>query len=97
MLSNKQKNHLRALAHARKPIVTIGSKGLTETVLNEADAALTHHELVKIKVSIDDRESRGRIVTAICDRTNALLIQQLGKVATLYRRNPEQRKINLPE
>lgn len=49
-LSNKQKQHLKGLAHNLKPVVLMGANGLTEAVLAEIEIALNHHELIKVKV-----------------------------------------------
>ena len=48
-LSTKQKQHLKGLAHPLKPVVLLGSNGLTEGVLAEIEQALEHHELIKVK------------------------------------------------
>ena len=57
-LSKNQIKFLRSLCHDLKPVVMLGQKGLTNEVLHELDIALNHHELVKIKLSVDDREER---------------------------------------
>ena len=57
-LSNKQKQFLKGLAHPLKPIVQLGSNGLTEGVVAEIDNALNFHELIKVKVPTDDREEK---------------------------------------
>ncbi|HHA19200.1 MAG TPA: YhbY family RNA-binding protein, partial [Methylophaga sp.] len=36
-VNDKQKRYLRGLAHPIKPVVMIGNKGLTDTVLAEID------------------------------------------------------------
>lgn len=41
-LSTKQKQHLKGLAHPLKPVVLLGSNGLTEGVLAEIEQALEH-------------------------------------------------------
>ena len=64
-LSKKQIKFLRAKCHDLKAVIMMGQKGLTEEVLNEIEIALTHHELVKIKLSADDRELRKRLITEI--------------------------------
>ena len=51
-LTTKQKQYLKGLAHNLKPVVMLGQHGLTEGVLAEIDAALNHHELIKVKVSV---------------------------------------------
>lgn len=91
-----QKRHLRGLAHPLKPVVLMGAKGLTDAVLAEIDLALEHHELIKVKVTAEDREAREATIAEIARRTHAALVQRLGHTATLYRRNAEKPAIVLP-
>ncbi len=49
ILSTKQKQFLKGLAHHLSPVVMLGGNGLTEGVLAEIDNALNHHELIKVK------------------------------------------------
>ncbi|MDX1606762.1 MAG: ribosome assembly RNA-binding protein YhbY [Candidatus Competibacterales bacterium] len=95
MLDNHQKQHLKRLAHDRKPVVIIGANGLTDAVLAEIDGALDRHELVKVRVNAGGREERTGIVDRIQQRLDAELVQQLGHVATFFRRNPETPRIEL--
>jgi RNA-binding protein len=94
-LSTKQKQHLKGLAHNLKPVVMLGSNGLTEAVLAEIDIALNHHELIKVKIASEDRETKILIIDAIVRETGADKIQTIGKVLVLFRQS-EQRKIELP-
>ncbi|BCK02333.1 MULTISPECIES: ribosome assembly RNA-binding protein YhbY [Vibrio] len=94
-LSNKQKQHLKGLAHNLKPVVLMGANGLTEAVLAEIEIALDHHELIKVKVVSEDRDTKQLIVDAIVRETGAEKVQVIGKVLVLYRQS-QQRKIELP-
>lgn len=94
-LSTKQKQHLKGLAHNLKPVVLMGSNGLTEAVIAEIEIALNHHELVKIKVATEDRETKILVVDAIIRETKAEKVQVIGKTLVLYRQT-EERKIELP-
>ncbi|MGX9417033.1 ribosome assembly RNA-binding protein YhbY [Vibrio sp. RC27] len=94
-LSTKQKQHLKGLAHSLKPVVMLGANGLTEAVLAEIDLALNHHELVKVKIASEDRETKVLIIDAIIRETRAEKVQTIGKTLVLYRQS-EQRKIELP-
>ena len=96
-LSKKQIKFLRAKCHALKPVIMMGQKGLTEEVLNEIDIALTHHELVKIKLSIDDRDLRKQVADEICEKSKAEAVQSIGKTLTVYRVNPDKAIISLPK
>ena len=55
-LENRLLKQYRAVAHKLHPIVIVGGQGLTSGIETELDRALTDHELVKIKVSVGDRE-----------------------------------------
>lgn len=95
-LNKKQIQHLKGLAHSLKPVVLLGNNGLTEAVVAEIDFALNHHELIKIKIPTDDRETKGLIVDAICNETQSIKVQVIGKTLVLYRQSPEQ-KIRIPK
>ena len=94
-LNNKQKQHLKSLAHPLKPVVLLGANGLTEGVLAEIEGALEHHELIKVKVPADERELRNAIADAITRETGAQLVQTIGKTLVLYRAAQEP-TIRLP-
>ncbi len=76
----------------------MGAAGLTPTVLEEIDRALTDHELIKVKVVADDRPQREALIARICSETSAQLVQSVGKIALLFRRSPieKKRRIALP-
>ena len=95
-LSNPQIRHLRSMAHSLKPVVMIGQHGLREPVLEEISIALDFHELIKIKVSAGDRDERDEIIGNIIGETGAVLVQRIGNMAVIFRRNPKKPKIVLP-
>ncbi|WP_122036666.1 ribosome assembly RNA-binding protein YhbY [Aliivibrio sp. EL58] len=94
-LSTKQKQHLKGLAHNLKPVVMMGSNGLTEAVVAEIEIALNHHELIKVKIASEDRETKLLIVDAIIRETEAEKVQVIGKTLVLFRAS-EARKIEIP-
>jgi RNA-binding protein len=95
-LSEKQKKHLRRLAHALHPLVSLGNAGLTDGVVAELDGALAHHELVKVSVRIGDRDAREEALKELARRTSAVLVQRVGNVGVLYRRGEGLAKVLLP-
>lgn len=95
-LSNPQKRHLRSLAHALKPVVMIGQHGMKDSILEELEIALDSHELIKVRVSAEDREDRAAMIGTMVEASGAELIQTIGHIAVLFRRNPKKPKIALP-
>ena len=75
---------LKRQAHALKPVVWVGSKGLSESVLAEIELALDSHELIKVKV-VCDKEERPALLDEIVSNTNAILVGTIGQICILYR------------
>jgi RNA-binding protein len=88
-LNKDQKRRLKAQAHALKPVVMIGNNGLTANVLAEINAALDHHELIKVKIAAE-RDERNEIAQEIIAQTMADFVQAMGTIITLYREKPEE-------
>ena len=95
ILSTKQKQFLKGLAHHLSPVVMLGSNGLTEGVLAEIDNALNHHELIKVKIAGANRETKQLIIDAIVRETQSSNVQTIGHILVLYRPS-EEGKIQLP-
>lgn len=90
MLKSSSRQALKAKAHALKPVVLLGAKGLTQAVMQEIDLALTAHELIKIKLAGQEREDRQLIQAEICSAVQAECIQAIGMMLVLYRKNPNR-------
>jgi RNA-binding protein len=93
---NKTRKQFRAIGHRLNPVVII-SKGLSDNVDNEIDRALTDHELIKIRINAPDREEKKALVTNICERHDAEMIQMSGNIVLLFRaaRKPKENLSNL--
>lgn len=87
-LSNIEIRALKSQAHALKPVVRIGQHGVTDAVLTELDNALTHHELLKVKLSSADRDDRDELIKKLAEKSKAVIIQRIGGVVVLYRKKP---------
>jgi RNA-binding protein len=85
-----RRSELRAKAHALSPVVMIGDKGLTETVVAEVDRALKAHELIKVKAATDDRDARVAWMTQLCEQLQAHPVQLIGKILVIWRDNPDK-------
>jgi RNA-binding protein len=95
-LSNPQKRYLRGLAHDLKPVLLVGAKGVTPAVLAELDLALDQHELLKVRVSANDRDEREAWIAELVEGSQASLAGRIGHVAILYRRRRDNPLVILP-
>ena len=96
-LTERQRRHLRGLAHALKPVIRLGQAGLTEALTRETARALEDHELIKVKAAGGDRGVRDRAFAALAALTGSALVQRIGHVAVLYRPRPEGPRLLLPD
>lgn len=68
----------------------IAEKGVTEAIEKELVRALNDHELIKIKININDPAMRKTIASELCKKHKADLVQSIGKVALLHRKAKKQ-------
>ncbi len=98
---NERKKALRALGHKLKPVVTVASAGLSDSVLAEISRALDDHELIKVKISLADRVLKQAAITELCTKTGAELIQTIGHVALILKEakkpNAQLSNLNRPK
>ena len=96
-LTSRQRAHLRSLANSLKPVVYIGTDGLTDAALAGVAEAFNTRELLKVKVQEgapqDARETGDRIAAAL---DGVHVAQTIGRTIVLYRRHPDRPEIRLP-
>jgi RNA-binding protein len=91
-LSASQRRYLRGLAHDLKPVIQLGNKGVTPTLLTELDLSLSHHELIKVKIPAEDRADFAVVAQQLAESSQAELVQTIGRTAVYYRRNADEPK-----
>lgn len=88
-LNTQMKKSLRGVAHHLDPVIAVSERGITDGIVEETERALSDHELIKVKVFSADRSIRGEVASALAEATSSIVLQQIGKVAVLYRHNPK--------
>lgn len=97
-ITSSQAKYLRGLAHNLEPVVQVGQKGFTDTLVKSVNDNLTAHELIKVRfVDFKEKEQKLEITAKITKATGSALAGMIGHVAILYRPHPEpeKRKIKL--
>lgn len=90
-----QRKFLKSQAHSLKPVVMIGTGGLSAAVLKEIDASLAAHELIKVRVLNDNRDEREAWLAEICKQLDCAPVQHIGKLLLLYK-PAEKPRLSLP-
>jgi RNA-binding protein len=96
-LTSKQSRHLRALAHHLKPVVQVGTAGLTEPLMAKVAEELDNHELIKVKVAKESPIDVGSAAVALATATGAGVPQIIGRTVVLYRARAKDPAIALPD
>ncbi len=91
-LTNEQKKQYKSIGHHLKPVLIVSENGLTEGVQAELERALNDHELIKVQLRITERDDRRALIEELCRIGSCELVQSIGKMALIYRKNPEANK-----
>ncbi|MBE6737079.1 MAG: YhbY family RNA-binding protein [Ruminococcus sp.] len=97
MLTSKQRAYLRGLANTYDTILIVGKGGLGDTIYKQADDALRARELIKGKVLENCEFSAREAADTIAENIGADVVQVIGFKFVLYKRNPDEPKIQLPK
>ena len=95
-LTGKQKQFLKGLAHPLSPVVRVGKGGVTESVVAETKKSLNAHELIKVRIDVEDSSDRRALAEQLADAADAYIAGGIGKIAILYRERDEEPEIKLP-
>ena len=77
-ISPSQKRYLRGLAHSLSPVILLGQKGVSPSLIAELKLALDHHELLKVRLSGADKEERAAQLAALVEASGAEIVQLIG-------------------
>jgi RNA-binding protein len=93
VLTPKQRQFLKGLAHPLSPVVRVGKAGVSDAVVAETRKSLAAHELIKVRI---DGEDRAALAEQLATATDAQVAATIGKTAVLYRAREEKPAIKLP-
>ncbi|MFP5246232.1 MAG: ribosome assembly RNA-binding protein YhbY, partial [Thermoanaerobaculia bacterium] len=83
-------------AHPLAPVVRVGKAGVTESVIAETKKSLASHELIKVRIDVDESAERKSLAEKLASAADAHLAGTVGKIAILYRERDEEPEIELP-
>jgi RNA-binding protein len=85
LLTNRQRNILKAIGNRLEPVLIIGKNGITANILNKLNEALTARELIKGRVLPHQGLDVKEIAAELAEQTGALIVQTIGCNFILYR------------
>ena len=95
MLTQSQKKQLKSLATKLDVKYQIGKKEISDSLIDMLNKALAAHELIKIDVMKGYDGEIEPLAIELSLRLNAEIVQIVGRVIILFRRNKEKPVIKL--
>jgi RNA-binding protein len=68
----------------------MGAQGISESLLKSLDETLRARELVKVKIGKGSELATREVANDLAARTNAEVVQVIGRTFTLYRQDQER-------
>jgi RNA-binding protein len=96
-LRGKTRRHLRSLGNTLRAVVHVGHGGCTPALASQLDAALSDHELIKVKVLETCPQSMPALMQWCHEVLGAQVPQWLGHTVLIYRAHPTEPRIRLPK
>lgn len=95
MLNSNEKRQLKAIASTTTIKYQVGKNEISDTVVAMLEKAIVAHELIKIDVMKSVTVAVMEIALDLANKLNAEIVQVVGRVIVLYRRNKDKQKIFL--
>lgn len=94
-MTSKQRAKLKSIAQTEDTILQVGKNGVIDTLVTQVSDALRARELIKMKVQDGCPMSAAEAAAALAEKTGAEVVQVIGSKLVLFKRNPQDPKIDL--
>lgn len=97
ILNGADRKFLRGLGQKLEPTVMVGKNGVTATVIDSTNKALTAHELVKVRF-VERKDEKRSLIDELALGTRSEVVGMIGHTALLYRQHDDEdkRKVFFP-
>ena len=92
-MTSKQRAQLKAIAADTDAILQVGKGGVGETLVRQVADALKARELIKMTVLETTPAPAGQVAQELAAKTGAEVVQVIGRKIVLFKRNPQEPKI----
>lgn len=96
MIDGKRRSYLKGQANNLNSIIQIGKDGISQGLIEQTEKSLENHELVKGRVLNNSLVDAKEAANELAQKCEAELIQVIGNVFVLFRRNNEKPIYILP-
>lgn len=96
-LRGKQRSYLKGLGNQLSPAVYVGKGGISPAVLRSVEEAYHTGELIKIKRDRSCPLERKDLAGQLAEATGSHLVGVVGQTFLLYRPDPDEPALQLPD
>jgi len=96
MLSGKQRSYLRSKGNQMKPVIQVGKDGISSSLVEQVNETIEARELIKVRILNNSLYTAKEAAQELAKKCGAEVVQVIGNVCLIYRRNDEEPKYNLP-
>ncbi len=96
MLTSKQRAYLKGISNKLEPVFQIGKGGVSAMQISQIDDYLRVHEIMKIRVLDNSLYNAKEASSEIAQAINADVVQVIGSIGILYKKNEKEPVIKLP-
>lgn len=96
-MTSKQRSYLKGLASTIDPIFQIGKGSVTPEITKAIGEALDARELIKVSVLKNCFDDPKEIAQIIAERTHSQVVHVIGRKIVLYKPDPKNPRIVLPD
>lgn len=96
MLTSKQRAYLKSISNKLSPVFQIGKSGVSAAQISQIDDYLRVHEIMKIRVLDNSLYSAKEASFEIAETIEADVVQVIGSIGILYKKNEKEPVIKLP-
>ena len=96
MLTSKQRAYLKSISNKLNPVFQIGKSGVSAAQISQIDDYLRVHEIMKIRVLDNSLYSAKEASQELAEAIEADVVQVIGSIAILYKKNEKEPVIKLP-
>lgn len=89
--SKAQQKYLRKASHQHKALFQLGKLGITDTFIEQVDAALEKRELIKFHILQNSSEDIDEASALIAEKTGAFIVQVIGSTVILFRPSSQEK------
>lgn len=94
-MTSKQRAILKGIAQTEDTILQVGKNGIIDTLVTQVSDALKARELIKMKVQDGSPLSPEEAANELAGKTKSEVVQVIGNKFVLFKRNPQNPKIDL--